>query len=185
MEQTKITDNNRLEFYQHVYPTVGMSRNELINLDLYPGNKLVFDSAGWHYADSFNEHTVIKYEQLQTCKNYNLTRDKFDYIFDGNKIPKAKIFCNTLLLDNSPYLKYKSTTELSDSLDILASTFTPNVIVIRLNLVNLGDSRLVDRFTNFVNLFPKDYLVSKFHYTAEKTSSLFVELLEKGKYDFN
>ena len=184
MEQTKVTTHNSHEFYQQVYPTVGMSYNQLINLTMYPGIKVLFDCAGWYYANNFIGEDIVKYEYIQTCKNYGLTRQQFDYLLNDGKLPSKPSVCNTLVLDHSAYLKYKNISELTDSLESLVYSFTPEIVLIRMNLINLNDSRLVDRFTSIAGIFPENYAVAEFQYCT-KDNSLFVELIKKVHYDFN
>lgn len=184
MQQTKVTDNNRLEFYKTAYPVLRMSKNQLINLDIYPGAKVVFDSAGWYYQQNFPNQTLVKVENFHTCRDYQLRKDQFDKMFQNMNVPDINLPGSTLVLDHSNYLKYKTPSEIVDALDMLSHKVKPSVILLRLDLTTVNDNRLTNRLQNFTNIAPNDYVVSEFSFSLDH-KTMFAKLIKKKTYDFN
>jgi hypothetical protein len=184
MQQTKVTDKNRIEFYKTVYPVLQMSKNELINLDLYPGVKVIFDSAGWHYQQNFPNQIIVKIENIQTCKEYQLPRYKFDKIFTGENIPKIEFTDPTLIIDYSNYMKYKTPEDIKNILLDLSNKISPDIILFRLNLVTVNDNRLTNRIENFINITPTNFVISEFNFFVEQ-NRLFIKFIKKKIYDLD
>jgi hypothetical protein len=182
MEQTKITASNRDDFYRNVYPVVGMDKSELINLDTLPGHKVIVDSAGWYYEKHFADHKIVKFEHLQSCKNYQLDRSQVDYIFTDTKVPAVNIENSVLLLDHSNYLKYKNAKELKETITYLLEKIQSNHIILRMSTINLNDSRFENRIQNLSNINPDNCVITVFNYN---THVLHVEMRTKKNYDFN
>jgi hypothetical protein len=184
MQQTKVTDKNRKEFYKTVYPVLQMPKNELINLDLYPGVKVIFDSAGWYYQQNFPNQIVVKIENIQTCKEYKLPRYKFDKVFTGNNIPKIEFTDSTLILDHPEYIKYKTPQDIKNILLDLTNKISTNIILFRINLVTVDDNRLTNRIENFIKISPTNFVISEFDFSIEQ-KRLFIKFIKKKMYDLD
>ena len=184
MQQTKVTDKNRIEFYKTVYPVLEMSKNELINLDLYPGVKVIFDSAGWYYQQNFPNQIIVKIENIQTCKEYQLSKYKVDKIFTGENIPKIESTNSTLVLDHPKYIKYKTPSDIKNILLDLSNKISPDIILFRINLVTVNDNKLTNRIENFISIAPTNFVISEFDFSVEQ-KRLFITFIKKKIYDFN
>lgn len=182
MRQTKITADNREDFYRTVYPVVGMDKHELIDLNQLPGTKVLFDSAGWRYEQLFADQKIVKLEHLNSCSSYKLERQQFDYIYTDAKVPALELGESTLVYDNGTYLKYKTAREIKQSLAYLAERLQPSMIVLRMVTITLNDLRFDNRIQSFLSTIPDDYFVTKFDYTVE---NLYVEMKIKTTYDFD
>jgi len=182
MQQTKVTEDNREDFYKQVYPVVGMEKAELINLDNLPGNKIIIDSAGWYYEQHFPNQKIIKFEHLDTCSSYKFTKEKFNYIFTNEKIPTVDVGENSLIYDNGTYLKYKNSAELKQSIQYFVEKFKSSVIVFRTTTITLNDSRFEDRPHNLLSIVPDEYIVTLFNFAP---GHIHIEMKLKQNYDFN
>jgi len=180
MQQTEITDSNRLEFYKQVYRVLSMNKDELLDLNNISTDIVIFDSAGWYYEQHFPKQQIIKFENLQTCKNYKLTPDQFDHIFTDTKIPVTDLPNCILVLDHSDYLKYKNIQELRDTFTRLTTCIKPKEIIVRMSTINLTDSRFENRIQNLASINPINYTITKFNYNEDQ-----LYLAMREKYDIN
>jgi hypothetical protein len=180
MEQTKVTNDNRIDYFLSVYRVQQFQKNELFDLSLYQHKKVVaIDSCGWYYQQLFFELTKI--EHVQTVKEYQLDQKKFDRLF--NKIENIKETGDVLLLDHCPEIfKYKTDIELKDILNVLTNNIQPEQCLIRMDCVTLGDNRLTDRFKNLCRIVPESYVVEYFNYSVASTLTM---QLRKKKYATN
>jgi|TARA_R110000803_G_scaffold126444_2_gene193991 hypothetical protein len=182
MQQTKITAENRDDFYRTVYPTISMAKHELIDLDKLPGKKVLFDSAGWHYEQLFTNQKIIKLEHLDSCSSYKLERQQFDYIYTDAKIPALMLNEGTLVYDNGTYLKYKTAQQIKQSVAYLSERIQPSVIVLRMVTTTLNDSRFENRIQSFLNIIPDNFYFTKFVYNID---NVYMEMKIKKTYDLN
>lgn len=182
MQRTTVTNENHQKFYKSVYPVLGMSKCELINLELYPGEKVLFDSVGWHYQKHFLNERIIKLENLQTCKQYHLDSTQFDKLFTDNKIPSMTLSNSTLVIDHSAYFKYRTVEVTKSILTDLIEKINPNIILFRLPLSTTDDYRFTDRLKNLVNIIPDSFITNNMSYN---TNVVFFDLKKKTEYDIN
>lgn len=183
MRQTTVTNDNRAEFYKNVYPVLRMDKNSLINLSHYKGTKILLDCAGWHYQTFFPQQQIIKLENIQTCKNYSLTKQQFDIFYKDDHFPSiSNVDDGILILDHSQVLKYKTVPELKQLLTELSCKIKTNEIILRVPLITMGDDRLTDRFLNLCNIIPDNFVAIEISYTLK---IIFMHLKKKKEYDFN
>jgi hypothetical protein len=180
MLPTSVTDKNRTKFYQQVYPVVNMTPEELIDISKYKTTKVIFDSAGWFYQQHFANEKIVRIENIQSCKNFNLTRQQFDHVFADNQLPVIAYPNCVLILDHAPFLKYKSPQQIKNILVELEEKIKYNVVCMRLNLQTLNDNRLTDRVETLVKIIPESFVTVKLHYQAGSTFTL--ELKKKTQY---
>ena len=167
MEQTKINDQNRQDYYENVY-SIEYIKNNLIDISPYVNETIVaVDSCGYLYRDSFSNLTLQIVENLQTVKQFNLDRTYYDKLFDSPEritVVKNEI----LLLDHCPSIfKYKTLDQLVDVISILTKTIDPKYCIVRIALITLGDNRLADRFKYLSQIIPDNYIVCRYCYNME------------------
>lgn len=182
MQQTIITNENRLQFYKAVYPVAAMNKSELINLELYSGDKVLFDSAGWYYQEQFRGQNIIKIEDTEVCENYQLNETHFDKVFSKGNITNLNFPDCTLVIDHSAYFKYQTTENIKLLLTELAKEINPNTILFRLSMLTLDDYKFTDRLKNVVSFVPDSFITNTLIY---KTNTVFFDLRRKTYYDLN
>lgn len=170
MLQTKVDEDNYKDFYKSVYPMQTNSIDQLIDLTPYVDRAcLLIDCCGWHYKNWFTKNIIISLENIKTAKEYKLSTDKFDKLFDDKGVwPKLSVKNPVVVLDRSPLLKYLTIEQLCSVLESLVSRYDPAVFVVRTSLLFVDDNRLVDRFYALSNIHIKNYVVEKFYYNVEK-----------------
>lgn len=172
MQQTKVTDDNRQDFYRVVYPVQRDAVAQLIDISAFREEIIAIDCCGWHYAEKFNR-SVIMVETTTSVKNYNLTQDHYTYLLDDSndilRWPDLPDSQNAvLLLDRSPLLKYLSLQEIDAVVDTMIKKYSPNRILIRGYLQFIDDCRLVDRLTNWGSFLDRpNYVTTKFIYDTD------------------
>ena len=179
MEQTKITEHNRLEYYNNVY-NVDFIQANLIDIGRFSDQLIIaLDSCGLIYKNYFPTANIKIIEHVETAKQYQLARSDYDKLFNNtNAITVDKD--GVLLLDHCPSIfKYKTQQELSDTLTTLTDTIDPRYCIVRLALITSGDNRLTDRFQNLSKIIPRKYSVVKFNYDQDY---ILIELKRKVAY---
>lgn len=167
MEQTKINDQNRQDYYENVY-SIEYIKNNLIDLSSHDGETIVaVDSCGYLYRNSFSNLTLQVIENLQTVKQFNLDHTYYDKLFDSlDRITVAKDA--VLLLDHCPSIfKYKTLDQLVDVISTLTKTIDPKHCIGRIALITLGDNRLADRFKYLSQIIPDNYIVCRYCYDLD------------------
>lgn len=181
MQQTAVTDYNKEDYYKFVYPTSIMVKDSLLNLDEYPGTKILLDCAGWNYQLHFPAHNILKIENAHVCKEYQLVKNYFDKLYVNEKFPDIAIE-GTLILDHSPLLKYKTNIELNRLLTNITDSIQTDTVVLRMSMITMGDYRFTDRFKNLINFIPDKFIIEHLTYNLK---TLTAKLNRKKKYDFN
>jgi len=179
MEQTKITEHNRLDFYNNVY-NVNFIQANLIDISQFSDQLIIaLDSCGLIYKKHFPTANIKIIEHVETAKQYQLARSDYDKLFDNtNSITVDKD--SVLLLDHCPSIfKYKTQQELANTLTTLTDTIDPKYCIVRLAVITLGDNRLTDRFQNLSKIIPRKYSVVKFNYDQKY---ILIELKRKVTY---
>lgn len=187
LRQTKVTDQNRNDFYHSVYRVQSLPVNQLIDLNLYALPIVLVDSCGWYYRNCFPNKQVIVVEGMQHCKTFNLKRDQFDRLFDDRvespRIPQINTTESVLVLDQSPILlKYRGVDELRETFNQLCNAANASILRIRLPLATMNDNRFQDRIKALVNLVPEAFITSFINYN---TSTLNAEYVKKKSYEFS
>lgn len=182
MEQTKVTNSNRDAFFRQVYTVVSYSKQKLLDIQDYQGKKiLAIDSCGAHYEKMFPTTTITKFEHVQTVKEYQLSLEHFNKMF--NKIENIKEKTDVLLLDHCPTIfKYKTEVELLNILNILTQNTDAKECLIRIDTFTVNDNRLVDRFKALSSIIPTNYIVNYFIY---KQNILSFKITQKQNYVTN
>lgn len=182
MRQTKVTDSNKEDFYKVVYPVSAMSKDRLLNIEDYPGTKVIVDSAGLTYQLNFPSQNIIKIEKIQTCKEFQFNKNHFDKLYkDDPNFPVIKVK-GTLILDHSPLLKYKTETELKQVIKSLTECIYTETVVLRMAVSTMGDYRFTDRIRNLINFIPDNFLIENLNYDSQ---TITVRLKRKKVYDFD
>lgn len=181
MRQTAVNDSNREDYYKFVYPVAAMPRDELLNLENYPGVKVILDCAGLNYQLNFPSQNIIKVENIQTCKEYQLNKSHFDKLYKGFNFPVIDVE-GTLILDHSPLLKYKTEAELKQIVKSLTEYIHTGTVVLRMAASTMGDYRFTDRISNLINSIPDNFVVENLNYDLQTVT---VRLKRKKVYDFD
>jgi len=173
VKQTQVTDSNRLDFYKTLYPMQMDDITGLIDISKEPDPVIAVDCCGWYYQEIYQKN-VIMLETIKTAHQFKLSRKKFTKLIDNRSDdlivwPKLECSINTILMDRSPLLRYKTIPDLSHLLYQLGSTYNPEKMIIRGNLLVIDDYRLRDRFYNWIDFSVDGYIISKFLYDPEKT----------------
>lgn len=172
MQQTKVTDHNRQDFYLAVYPVQRNTVDQLIDISVFQEEIIAIDCCGWYYAEKFNR-PLIMVETTTSVENYNLKPHHYTYLLedsnDALRWPDMPYNQNAvLLLDRSPLLKYLSLQELGAVINTMIQKYNPSRILIRGNLQFIDDCRLVDRLTNWFDfLHRSNYITTKFIYDTD------------------
>lgn len=169
--QTKVTLENQKEFYQSLYKT----DRPLINLkEIVADQYLLVDCHGQQYCKNYPDLNIITLETITTAKQFNFTKDQFDYLIDNqvfNKLSWPKISTKNcvVIFDYSPLLKYLTVTEIINELETVSERYSPNTMLLQSSLFFIDDDRLTDRFYNLANIQIKNYVVEKFYYDTCNT----------------
>jgi len=183
-QQTKITDENRKDFYTFAYQMQTDQTEDLINLSGLTDPVIIIDCCGWHYQNFYPKKHIISIETIQTCLNYKLDPTKFDKLVDdrdiGNiKWPNLDIRDSTVIFDRSPILKYRSIKEINHMLEAVGQQYQAESMVVRGFLLFVDDARLSeDRFYNFQSINVSNFIIIKFLYD---TTNLIYEIWLKRK----
>tara|TARA_R110000822_G_scaffold14173_8_gene50148 strand:+ start:1370 stop:1942 length:573 start_codon:yes stop_codon:yes gene_type:complete len=179
--QTKVTLENQKDFYWSLYST-GRSLIDLkkIVADQY----LLVDCRGQQYCKNYPDLNIITLETITTAKQFNFTKDQFNYLIDNqvfNKLnwPKISTKNCVVIFDYSPLLKYLTVLEIVNELEKVSVRYSPNTILLQSSLIFVDDHRLLDRFYNFVNIKIKNYMIEKFCYDTH-TAELIIQFKIKN-----
>ena len=173
-QQTKVTDQNKINFFHTVYHHQSDSKNDLVDLDSIDQSTIILiDCCGWHYKKLFPQKSIIGLETIKTVKDFELDRTYFDRLIDNqadNRIgwPSLTASKCAVVFDRSPLLKYMTLEQISDILDKISNKYMPDIIVLEQSLLLVNDTRLIDRFYNIAGLAINNYIVSKFNYDTNK-----------------
>jgi hypothetical protein len=172
VQQTKVTDSNRQDFYRAVYPMQKDAVDQLIDISFLGEPIVAIDCCGWHYAKLFNK-PMIMVETTTSVDNYALTQDHYTHLLDDRNdilrwpdLPYTQD--GTLLLDRSPLLKYRSLQELKDIVEEMIQKYRPSRVLIRGYLYFVDDCRLVDRLTNWFDFLNRpNFVTTRFSYDTD------------------
>lgn len=167
MEQTSITNQNRLGFYTNVYPQQLDKKENLIDISSYV-NPLLIDCCGWYYEHVFNQ-PVIKIESATTAKDFKLNLTQFNKLFDNrdsNNLTWPMVGANhsAVVFDRSAVMKYQSITGINKILELTSKLYTPEKIIFRSILLFVDDNRFNNRVENLCNIKIPGYVVDQFVY---------------------
>jgi hypothetical protein len=169
--QTKVTLENQKDFYQSLY------RNDrtLVALDqLLVTEYLLVDCNQEQYCKKYPNLNIVLLTTLSTAKQFNLSRDQFDYLIDNqiyNNLhwPKIPTTNCAIIFDHSPVLKYLTVPEIINVLETVSDRYCPAIILLQSSLFFIDDCRVNDRFYNLVDIKIKNYVVEKFYYDTPTT----------------
>lgn len=168
--QTKVTDQNRLDFYKTVYPQLTKSKDQLIQLNRHNVSSYVFaDCCGWHYKTLWPDLTIFGLETLNSIKEYKLERSKFQGIIDSRdysniKWPNVNAFDCALIFDHSGILKYRTIEDIINVISSAAEKYQPKIIVFRSLTMFIDDPRLTDRFVELSKILIPGFVVTAVSY---------------------
>ena len=172
-QQTKITEQNKNNFFLTVYHHQTKTKDQLVNLDSLKESVIILvDCCGWHYKKLFPHKSIIGFETIKTVKNFVLDKTYFDRLIDNqtdNRIGWPGVVADNyaVVFDCSPLLKYRTVDQIYDILNNVANKYAPGTILLEQSLVFIDDSRLVDRFYNLTKLAINGYVVTKFNYDTD------------------
>ena len=169
--QTKVSDQNRSEFYQQVYRQQFDTRSQLIDLDQFSTDCVLVDCCGWHYRDLFPNNNIISLETVKTALEFKLDPGKFNKLIDNqqdDQINWPTVVCvdPVLIFDRSPMLKYCSVSSLVDVLSDAVKKYQASQLVVHLHTMFIDDPRLTDRFYNFSNICITGFIIKEFVYNS-------------------
>ena len=171
-KQTKVTDQNQVDFFQTVYYHQNESKEQLANLDSVVEPTIVMiDCCGWHYKKLYPDRHIVGLEPIKSVKQFALDRTYFDRLIDNQSDqrigwPAINLGKLAVVFDRSPLLKYFTLKELSDQLNIVAVKYKPSTVILEQLLTFVDDSRLSDRFYNIATLAIDGYVVNQFSYNT-------------------
>lgn len=169
IKQTKVTENNREDFYRVLYNLQTWPRDRLIDVSSYCCPIVVIDSCGWYYRQCFENNKFILVEGVQTCKSFNLNKGYFDYLFDDRKeiptVPTIKTADSVLLIDHSPSIfRYKDPKTICTIISQACDAARSLIARVRIPLMLIDDHHLQDRIHDLIKIVPKDYITTFVHY---------------------
>jgi len=172
LKQTKVSNQNRSQFYQQMYPHQFESRSQLINIaSIDADNIITVDCCGWHYKRTFAEKNVLSIDPIKAALEFKLPKDKV-YKFVDNRTdhvlqwPTLNVDNCAVVFDRSPLLRYLTIDQLNTVLNDVQQQYQPKFIVTRLKSMSIDSDRLIDRFYSMCNIQIKDCVVEQFHYNV-------------------
>jgi hypothetical protein len=181
--QTKVTDNNRDQFYKHVYRQQFDSKSQLVELAKFSNDCVLIDCCGWHYRNTFPDKNTIILETVKNALQFKLDRNKFDKLIDDqqdHKIswPPLKTINPVLIFDRSPILKYRSVCDLVHLLSDVSKIYCASQLIVNIDTTFVDDPRMVDRFYNLSAISIPNFIVVEFAYKTT-TNKLFIHFRRK------
>jgi hypothetical protein len=173
-QQTKVTNQNKINFFQTVYHHQSADKNDLVDLESIDQPTIILiDCCGWYYKKMFPQKSIIGFETVKTVKDFELDQTYFDRLIDNqadNRIgwPSLTASKCAVVFDRSPLLKYLTLQQISNILDKISNKYMPDTIVLEQSLIFIDDARLVDRFYTVASLAIDNYIVNQFNYNTDK-----------------
>ena len=172
--QTKVTDNNRADFYQVAYYQQLDAKDQLINLEQFSSDCVLVDCCGWYYRDLFPDNNVIILETVKTALQFKLDLTKFNKLVDDRQDhqlswPPVTTTRPVLIFDRSPMLKYRDIPNLVNVLSAAVEKYQADQLIVNLNTAFIDDPRLVDRFYNLSSFCIDNFVVKEFFYSTNDT----------------
>ena len=168
--QTKVTDNNRQDFYNYVYS----NRLGLLNLSAIPAENFVVVDAhcGQQYREQFPQVRITVLETLDNAKQFRLQKNQFDYLIDSRNHsqiswPKLPETNSVVVLDQVLMLRYLTVQEIRDNLENMCTLYDPCRVIFRSFIWFIDDNRLQERLDQLCMIRLKNYVVKKFLYNTE------------------
>ena len=174
LKQTQVTEQNRIQFYQHVYPHQTESRDQLIDINDLDINTIIpIDSCGWRYKELFPEKHVLSIDPVKTALEFHLPKDKLYKLVDNRSDhaltwPKFVADDCAVIFDRSPILKYRTIDQLVALFNDVQQTYRPKLLIARLKLTFIDSARLADRFYDLSTIQVNNTVVDQFHYHADQ-----------------
>ena len=173
LKQTQVTDRNRDQFYKRVYSQQLEGKDSLINLNAITNSNIIaVDCCGWHYKELFPTKNVLSIDPLKTALEFKLPKDKIFKLVDNRNDqhwvwPKLEVSDCAIVFDRSPMLKYLTVDQLNATLNEVQRIYQPEFVIVKLKLMFVDSSRLVDRFYDIASIRITDSIVSRFHYNSD------------------
>jgi len=172
--QTSITSHNQPDFFKSIYHHQLESQTQLIDVDLFKETTiLAIDCCGWHYKKIFPQKKFVALETIKTVKKFGLDNTYFDRLIDNQSDsrigwPSIVLENCAVILDRSPFLKYKTLDQITHIFNSIADTYRPDTFFVKMLLTFIDDVRLVDRFYNISHLRVENYIINRFDYNIER-----------------
>lgn len=188
LKQTQVTEQNRSQFYQYVYPHQSESRDQLIDIAPIDVNAIIpIDSCGWRYKELFPEKHVLPIDPLKAVQGFRLSMDKLYKVVDNRFDPNLswpKIDANNcaVIFDRSPILKYRTIDQLVTLLNDVQQTYQPKFLIVRCKLKHIDSARLTDRFYDLSAIQVSNTVVDQFEYHADQ-DHMYMSFRKKLIYD--
>ena len=190
LKQTQVTEQNRSQFYRHLYPHQTESKNQLIDIEAIDVNNIIpIDCCGWYYKNVFPEKNVLPIDPIKTALEFKLAKDKIYKLVDNrfnNTLNWPKFFVDNcaVIFDRSPILKYLTLEQLTKLFNNVQQTYQPKFLIARLNLMVIDSSRLTDRFYDLSTIRVDNTIVDQFHYNVDR-DYLYMCFRKKLNYDYS
>ena len=168
--QTKVTDQNRIDFLKTAYLPLTKSKDQLIQLNKYDISSYVLaDCCGWYYKTLWPDLTIFGLETLNSIKEYKFERSKFQGIIDSRnyaniKWPNINVSNCALIFDHSVLLKYRTVEDIVHIILAAAKKYQPKIIVFRSLTMFIDDPRLNDRITELSKILIPEFVVTAVSY---------------------
>ena len=188
LKQTKVTDQNRSQFYQHVYYHQTESKNQLIDIEAVDVDNIVaVDCCGWHYKNMFPGKNVLPIDPIKTALEFKLPKDKIYKLVDNRSDhilhwPKFFVEDCAVIFDRSPMLKYLTINQLKVLFNDIQQTYQPNFLIARLQLMFIDSNRLIDRVYELSTIQVNNTVISQFCYNADD-DYLYICFRKKSNHD--
>jgi len=188
LKQTQVTDQNRSQFYRHVYPHQTESKNQLIDIGAINVNSIIpIDCCGWYYKHMFPGKTVLPIDPVKTALEFKLPKDKVYKLVDNrmNQVlnwPKFFVDDCAVVFDRSPILKYLTIDQLITLFNNVQQTYQPKFLIARLKLMFIDSNRLTDRFYELATIQVNHTVINQFHYNADN-DYLYICFRKKSNHD--
>jgi hypothetical protein len=181
--QTKVTDNNRDQFYKQVYRQQFDTKSQLIDLARFSNDCVIIDCCGWHYRNTFPDKNVICLETVKSALQFKLDCARFNKLVDDRQDrvigwPPLETTDPVLVFDRSPMLKYLSILDLVSILSNAVETYNASQLIINIDTTFVDDCRMADRFYNLSTISIPNFLVLEFVYKIS-TRKLFMHFSRK------
>ena len=144
---------------------------------------IAVDCQGYNYQMSYPTKTILALETMSNVLDFQIPKQQFYRFIDNRQYdklgwPKVDVKDCALLFHFSPILKYRSIEEISSIMNEVSKQYSPNTIVINLNLLYIDGTRLTDRFYDMARIKLDMYVVQEFVYHAEE-KNLLIEFCRK------
>lgn len=181
----KMIARNRDRFRQHVYPTMQMSPNELIDLNQFEQDRVIVmvDCCADYYQECFPNYRIVRVEGVFACKNYAFDPQQIDHIFDDKdfdhtRFPPMSYPGSVLIMDHSLFIKYRTGAQLLDLVTTMTKNIQPATVIVRHHSYAFNEYRFGNRIQELLHMIPEDYVMVSVHFDESDFAVRFKKITE-------